>query len=272
MNFLKEVLNSIHSPRFYSTLPQKSFKQSLGYFLLLILILTIIKVISLIQPLFVEVPMYLQKFGQGIIDCYPADLELKITNGQASVNTPEPYFLTCPGLDPNQKLVVVDTKTPYSLAKFEEYGAPVWITKDSLVYQKNQYETRSYNLNQVQNFKLNKQVLSSYYNLLTPYLKFVGPILLLLSLIGILLIYNFRLIYLLLLAAVILVLSRLFKKGLSFGQSYKVGLHAITLGLILELLVGLTTRFTNFSGFPFMVTVLTLSVVTVNLFLPKREN
>lgn len=219
-----------------------------------------------------EVPAAIQNFATSTINCYPADLEVKIINGQTSINTPEPYFITsCEG-DKSENLVVIDTKTPFSSGKFEEFKVAAWLTKDSIVYKKDNYETRTYNLAQIRDFKLNKQVLNSYYQMASPYLKFVGPILLILSFIGIYLGYNFRLIYLLLLSSIIWLLGKMFKYTLGYNQAYKVGLHAITLGLMVELTVSLTSQWTKFYGFPFMVSIITLAVVIFNLFLPKKSS
>ncbi len=268
MNFLKTIQDSIYSPKFYSSVSGKSFKSSFGYFFLLILFLTVIHLVTLISPLFIEAPASLQKLATEVIDCFPKDLDLKITNGQATSSAKEPYFISCKD---SQPILVIDTKTPFSSDKFDQYKAAAWVTKDAVVYKKSSLETRSYNLNKVKDFKLNKEVLNSYYKTFSPYLKFVGPILLLLSFVGIYLAYSLRLLQLLLLASLIWLLSRIFKYTLSFGQSYKISLYAITLGLIVDLAVSLTSRYTYFHGFPFMVSILTLAVVTVNLFIPKKN-
>lgn len=270
MNFLKTIQDSIYSPKFYKTIAQKSFKQSIGYFLLLALLLTIVRLVTLINPLFVEAPKAIQGFANQIINCFPKDLEIKVTNGQAAINTKEPYFISsCDGK--NQKLVVIDTKTPYSVEKFAEYKANAWLTKDALVYKNSSVEMRTYKLTNVKNFKLNKEVLNSYLNMATPYLKFVGPVLSILTFIGLYLSYDFRLIHLLIIATLILVLGKIFKQETSFGTSYKLGLYAITLGLIVDIIVGLTGRWTGIYGFPFLVTIITLVVVPVNLFLPNQD-
>lgn len=271
IDFLQTIKNSIYSPTFYTTVPSKSFKESISYFLLIILLLTTIRLIALIGPLLIDTPIQVQGFVQDLKDCFPKDLEIKITNGQTSLNTKEPYFLSCDSLGKDEKLIVIDTKTPYSSTKFDEYGAVVWITKSAVVYKENEFETKSYSLAQIKDFKLNKEVLNSYYNIFSPWLKFVGPILLLLSFIGIFLGYNFRLIYLIFFAALLWALSKIFKQALSFGQSYKVGLYAVTLGFIIDLIAGLTSRWTNFHGFPFLFTLITLGVVILNLFLPKQR-
>ena len=137
--------------------------------MLLILSLTIIRLITLISPLLIDAPLALQGFAQSIIDCYPKDLEIKVANGQVSTNTSQPYFIhSCQGsINQNQvrlgqNLAVIDTQTPYSSSQFDKYKIQVWITKDAVVYKKDNYETRSYSLAKVKGFTLNRQVLNSY--------------------------------------------------------------------------------------------------------------
>ncbi|MBI4038849.1 DUF1189 family protein [Candidatus Daviesbacteria bacterium] len=272
MKFFKTVQDSIYSPQFYSAILTKSFKSSLGYFLLLILFLTVINLLTLIKPVFIEAPLAIQSFAQTMINCYPKNLEIKISNGQVSTNVSEPYFISsCEG-NKSKDLMVLDTKTPFSAAQFESYQVSTWVTKDAIVYKKNDIETNTYNLNKIKDFKLNKELINSYYQMFSPYLKFAGPILIFLAFVGIFLSYDFRLLYLLLISSLIWLLGKILKYNLVYGQSYKLGLHAITLGLIVELVAGLIQPWTHFAGFPFMVSILTLAVVFVNLILPKKTS
>lgn len=272
MNFFKTVGNSIYSPWFYSTVLTKSFKQSLGYFLLLILLLTILRLITLVNPLLVEAPKALQGIAQELINCFPKDLEIKIKNGQTSINKEEPYFIPPCMEGWDNSSVVIDTKTPYSPAKFEEYKSAAWMTEDAIVYKKSDVESRTYSLSKIQDLTLTRTVTESYYKMFLPYLKFIGPILLILSFFGLYIFYSLRLIHLLMIAALIFGLGKIFKKDVSFRQGYKLGLYAITLGLVVDLVINLSNRWTHFSGFPFMVTILTLAVVLVNLILPKKND
>lgn len=266
MKFLQTVQNSIYSPQFYPTILKKSFKSSFGYFLLLILLLTVINLLFLIKPILIETPKAVEKISQDVINCFPKDLKIKISNGQVSINQKEPYFVSsCQAFDQKKNLAVIDTKTAYSAAQFAAYQTQTWVTKDAIVFKRNNFETRTYSLEKVKDFQLDQDVIYAYQKMFLPLLKFVGPVLLLLSFVGIFLAYDFRLLHLLLLASLIWLLGKLFKFTLTYGQSYKLGLHAITLGLIVELLANLTSRWTNFHGFPFMVSILTLGVVIINL-------
>ena len=82
--------------------------------------------------------------------------------------------------------------------------------------------------------------------------------------------YDFRLFYLLLFAVIILLLAKVFKWTLTYGQSYKVGLHAMTLGLLVEVVLNFTKSWIHFSGFSFMFSLITIAVIIINLFPSKR--
>ena len=274
MNFFKTIKNSIYSPSFYQQIPTRSFKSSFGYFLLLVLILTAIKSLTLIGPLISELPNQLQTVIKETVNCYPKDLEIKITNGQISTNVKEPYFIDSCGTEPetNQPLLVIDTQTPFSKTQLDQYKVTAWLTKDSIIYKKSDLETRSYSLTEIKDFKLNKTFIDSLSNMIAPWLKFVGPAFMFVAFIGIYLSYDFKLIYLLILAIVIWLIATIFKRDISYGQSYKLGLYAITLGLIVELLASLTSNLTRFSGFPFMFSLITLGVVFINYLKPYSKS
>lgn len=272
MKFLETIKNSIYSPNFYEGILKKPFKESIVYFLLLSLLLTTIHILTFAGPVWFGTRSQIQNFTAAIALCYPNDLEIKITNGIASSSAYQPYIIPpCNAFDEGiGETIVIDTQTPFSPEKFKEYNAALWVTKDAVVYKKNDYETKSYSFAQVKDFKLNREVIDSFYDTYSPWLKFVGPVLLFFSFIGIYLSYDFRLIYLLIIALIVWLASRAFKQSLSYGQAYKVGLYAVTLGLIVELIIDLTRPWTNFHGFPFMFTIITLAVVSLNLLLPKK--
>ena len=276
MKFFNTIQNSIYSPAFYQSIPKKSFGQSIKYFLLLILSLTVISLIFIFQDLVFGTPLFIKNLAQDTLNCFPKDLQIKITKGEASANVEEPYFLEncAPSLREviqTNTFGVIDTKNPFSQAKFDEYNTQVWLTKDAVITKDGNYRTRLYSLKEVDNFNLNKEIINSVYNQFSPYLKFVGPALLVLAFLGIFIFNLFRLLQLLLTASLIYLLGKIFRNPLNFSSSYKIGLFAATLGLIVDLVVNTTSKYTGFYGFPFMFTVITLGVVVVNLFLPAKK-
>lgn len=270
MSFFQKVKDSIYSPAFYSKIPNFSWKSSFGYFFLLSLILVLIQTAFLIQPLFIKLPGQAKDWINTSIEKFPADLQIKFQNGQAITNVQQPYFI--PLSDKSvattsadyQNLVVIDTKTSFSASKFNEYKTAIWLTKDSFFYQ-DRNGIKAYELSKVKDFTLDKNFIKDLAQKINPWLKWLGPALLILSFIGLYISNSLRLIQLLVIALLILLLGKLLKWNLNYKTSYKISLYAITLGLSVELLIGVTEIFTKFHGFPFMFTLITLGVVFINL-------
>lgn len=267
MNFLRNILNSIYSSGFYSKVPQTSLKKALGYFFLLILLLTIVQAATVIKPIFYDTAKNIKQMVDEAVNQYPQELEIEVNKGQVATNVTEPYFIPfSEGSNRFKNLIVIDTKTPYSATQFNVYQSVIWVTKDSIFYKDhNSLQTRSLDVSQLGNFTLNKQLLNNLVAQFSPWIKFIGPILFVFTILGFFMLYSFRLIYLLLLALLIWLLSTIFKWSLNYSSSYKVGLYAMTLGFLVEILVGVTQIYTHFSGFPFMFTLITLASVTVNM-------
>lgn len=274
MNFLKKVVSSFYAPPFYQEVIKQSFWKALGYYLLLSLILTLIGLASLFQTIGQQVPLTIQSFAKQAIDFYPSELVININNGQVSTNVEEPYFISLPATDikidqPNN-LVVIDTKTPFSSTQFNQYKTLAWLTKDGVFYlNSNKGEIRGMDLSKVNEFKIDKTLVQTAADKFTPWLKFLGPLLLLFTGLGIYLSFSFRLIYLLILSLIVWVCLIVIKRRLNYKQLYKMGLYALTPALILDQIIGLTRGFTGFFGFPFMFTIISLVVIFLNL--PKNQ-
>jgi hypothetical protein len=265
MNFFKKIQNSIYSPEFYSDIPKQSFGSALKYFFLLILL---VSVLSSIMPIYLFVTVgqqEVEKFVNQAGNAYPSELNIKIQNGKLTTNTKEPYLI--PFLDDKtqtdgmQNLVVIDTKTPFTITQFNKYQTLAWVTADSVMLKdKNQGQLRAIDLTSIKNFNLNKQVINSYIAKASPLLRLLLPVIIIAIVVGLFVANIFLLVYLLFVAILIWLLLKLIKKPLSYGDSYKVGMYAITL----ELLIGIVSAFLHQPGFPFMGIIITLLVVWFN--------
>lgn len=269
VNFFRNVLNSIYSPTFYAEIPSKGLKGALGYFVLLILLLTAVQTSTVAKPLLADASDNILDMVSKVVSQYPDELEIIVKNGTASTNVEEPYFVTLPNSAGSdiKNLIVIDTMTPYSASGFNNYQALVWLTKDSLFWKEhNSFQVRSIVLSQLGDFKLNKQTLGNMVDQLSPWIKFIGPLLFVFAILGFFMLYSFRLVYLLLLALLIWLLSIIFHWSLNYSSSYKIGLYAMTLGLVIELVAGLL----KLQTFNFMFTLLTILVVVVNMIQVKK--
>lgn len=268
MNFFTQIKNSIYSPSYYTEIPKKSFGDSLKYFFALIFILSAIQATSWIYSYLTVGKGVVDKIADRAASIYPSELEIMIEDGQVSTNVEEPYYITVPELAAESaNLLVIDTKTPYSSAKFNEYKTAVWLSKDSIFYKgNNKVEVMDLSKQQT-NFVLNKSVYDGLVSTIRPYLSLITPVVVVGSILVIFIGNIFLLVYLLLLSALIFLLVKLLKKSLTFGQSYKVGLHAITLPLIITTLMDLV----GIAGFSFMFTIIALVAAIINLAAEVRK-
>ncbi len=272
MGFLKTIRSSIYDPEFYKNISKRGLGSSIGYFFLIALLLTIINGLVLANGLLVAAPKELTKAISDTVNAYPADLVVEIKDGKVSTNTEEPLFVPFPegGTEVEGKtinnLLVLDTKTPYSASQFEQYKTLIWVTEDTIFYQdNNEFSQRSIDLSEVKNFKVDRGTINYWVQVINPYLKFVGPTLLAIVILGMFIGFSFNLVYFLFLAVLIFFLSSIFKWGLKYGDSYKTAIYSSSLAFFVDLIIFNTGLYTGFFGFPFLFTLISLCVTTVNL-------
>lgn len=279
MNFFKTIPAAIYSPGFYKTIPKKRFRGVLGYFLLLVFLAAMVQTIISAGPIASSFKEGVQKFAYSMVDTYPPELIITIEDGEVSTNVEEPYFLPLPELSGTdeywrqtqgesgtfENLLVIDTKTSYSSVQMNGYDTVAWLTRDSLFMREGQGEINVVDLSDIQEFTLDREMIDSFVAKAAPYLKYLGPIVIA----GVFLIaytsYSVRLVYALFFAVVLLILSRMLKLHWSYGQAYKVSLYAMTAGIIVSVTLDITSPFHQFSGFPFMLSLITLGVVFANV-------
>lgn len=63
---------------------------------------------------------------------------------------------------------------------------------------------------------------------------------------------------------VLFLVAKIFAIKLTYGESYKVGLYTITLGLLINALLSITEPILHLHGFVFMVTLISVGVFVAN--------
>lgn len=266
MSFARIIVDSIYNPAFYRQLLEKRFSYSLKYFLGLALLITIVSSAIFSISALAPINRFVASAGENIINFYPEELEVVINHGNVSTNVTEPFFISVPDSwrgsaeSTIDNVLVIDTTNDFSLDRFYQYRTAAWLTKDSLIFLKDsgiQIEP----LNKIDNATINQAQVRSLVNRATPYLKFVTPFIFLITLLAILSSFVGKLMYVCLFALIVLIIGKIKNISLTYQKAYQIGLHAITLGLIVNLLP---------SGFPllhipFLFTLLATIVVAINL-------
>jgi len=266
MELFKNTKNSIYNPEYYNSLLSEPFSFSLKYFLLFTLIFSAI--FSLIYSVRIIPPLrnFLNEKSMEILQRYPEGLEITIKKGKVLTNAEEPYFVKfpkreMPGSTGPKNFLVIDTRSDFSLEKFYSYSTAILLTRDSVVSQ----EKGKVTINQLENFPdftVNKTVVSSFINKITPYFNLVIPIVMFGMLFGIYTAVSFRLVYLVVAALLIWVIGKIKKVNLNYSKSYQIGLHLMTLPIVVTFSLNLVSPQTSI---PFLFTILTVVVAFINL-------
>lgn len=271
-NLFDTFKNSIFSPQFYAAIPNTPLKNALTYFLIFSAVMAVIQVIFLI-PSFFNFQKDVPKLINTAVNYYPKELEITIKNGQVSTTAKEPYFVPVPSqlkgsedeldMEAKKNIIVIDTKTPYSVKKFNEYETAAWLTKDSLFYMEDS-QIKGYDLSTMKDYKINQNQIRSITNSLNPYIKFIAPLLAAFALLGIYFVYLLRLVFALMYAVMIFLVAKILNRNISYSSAYKTTLYAMTLGLLLEVFIFITQPYLKLHTFPFMLSLITIGVVIFN--------
>lgn len=267
---IEHIKQSVYGPAYYSELLTRPFSFSLKYYsalaLFLALFLTIVSSIQLVP----RVNQFARDFPTKFFAYYPDQLEVKIEKGIVSSNVVEPYFLPIPeefkdssgsegGIN---SLLVIDTKTPFSVAQFKKYKVAAWLSRDQIAVFNRNGSVRIEAFDTKTELTINESALRGFEQRLRPFYQFAAQLSVIVIFLGLLIGFGVYFLYLLLGAVLILFLGRLLKQRFTYGASYRIGLHAITLPLLLDTILSLF----NFPaiGFPFLMSAVMLAVVFVN--------
>ncbi|MCL5676068.1 MAG: DUF1189 domain-containing protein [Patescibacteria group bacterium] len=238
--FFRNILNSFTSAGFYQTLLKTPFSFSLKYFLFLTFLLSFVTAIFATAVIGAGAKLLLQK-GPGVLkEVYPNNLKIEINNGRVKTNVKEPLIIpsrlifNANGQD-TANFLVIDTKTPFSLTKFNSYNTDFWLTNDSLVLGNSQNNLQMIPLSNFNGFSLNKNefvnAVTTLTGFLQKYLLYIliglGSFIIVSSLTG-----HFAAV--LILGVFAFLLLRLAHYKFNYAKSLQLVMHAATLPLILS--------------------------------------
>lgn len=264
-SILKQIKSSIYSPEFYQDILSFKFSYSLKYFLILVVLISVISTIIFAYGLVPKIYSFFETFRANILKYYPSELIMYFENGKLRVNVPTPYFLPWPKeveLAPPdiENFFVIDIENQFSLEKFKEYKTAILFTQKNLAYLKDGRIVID-EFNPSLNLVIDHKLVSSLANKIDVLKNFIVPIAIF-GLFFVFFILNlFKLIYLFLAALIIMLVLRILKIKLEYSKCYQIGLHAMTLPILI---------FAAFQVFnfdfkpPFLFTAILLIIVIVN--------
>ncbi|MCR4328887.1 MAG: DUF1189 domain-containing protein [Patescibacteria group bacterium] len=268
MRFWETIKNSVYSPEFYRTLRGKNLSFSLKYFFSFAAVVAVVTASVVSFRIIPQAQFAFTVLGTKVTSYFPEELEIVIAEGEASVNVAEPYlvktpddFLQSTSTAKYENLFVADTVSPLSVDVFRSYSTLVLLTKHDFMVSGNHGEVRVYPLEGIPDMKINKKSVTNFVGDFMPLLKFLGPIIAILSFLFFMGYASVQLIYLFF--GALLVWALLWLKGIKVGyrEAYRTGIHAMTLGV---LVYSLSFIIPMHIAVPFLFTILMLIVVAVN--------
>lgn len=274
---------SLLDPLYYKELLSTSFGFSYKYLWTLLTFLVVTSLIPLIglyisnRP---QIPETLRGIRSTLISLYPDELELRISNGKLYTNVDEPYIIPVPskwGDLGKQNLAVIDTQA--TVEDYPDTDAFVLATRNAIVYpdrgsnnESMTTTTRVFYFREItRSVYVDKDTYNRIFIQLDPYIEkapiiidwvvFIGA--LTLPLLGGLVWSTGVLLGLLFNSFFIFIIARILKFRLTYGQTYRLGMHGITWSLLTQALLTLTKQ--DMPHAPSLVFFLWMSVVFMSL-------
>ncbi len=257
MKFFHTLRSSIYDPIFYAGVDARSVPRTVWYFIRLAMLLAILSSIVFIQPIW---SFFSKATLDSLVAAYPAELVVTVTNGKASINQPEPYLIPGPTGESPKNLVVIDTKSSFTISQLADYDTHVLLKENALV-MKDDGSQRITSLTGITGVSLSRPLLETLATNSAPYLPFLAiAVILALWLLftsGI----TLSLVYFIVLALLTWIIARLMKRNGGYTRAYKMTAYAATAPLILASALSLF----NIALPMFSVSLLTLLIVVLNL-------
>lgn len=282
MQFFKTLRDSVYGPTFYSSLKERPFSFSVKYFIKFAILIAIINLL----PILIRGPLPTPTKARAFIDkaatYYPDELTITIAKGKASTNVKEPYAIPAPAewkeqpqqtskqqgnAPPLENILIIDTTQPFSVETFKAQHTLALLTKDALIVETGSQGIRILPIEKTPDTQITKQVVSSVLEKIKPYTVLLLPGFVLFLLVIFIVVGLINLIYLLFGALLIWGLTAILKTRLRYGKCYQIGLHAITLSILVNTIFGL---FVIHGRIPLIFTLLMLVVVFIH-FRPKKQ-
>jgi hypothetical protein len=238
--------NSISSLAYYRDVLVARTSFSLKYVFALGIVFTIIATANFTLRIYPKVQAFVDKFPTEIEKIYPNELVITGKNNEWFINQPEPYAIAFPYKDMFKELkdsntgnlVVFDKQG--TMETFSDYNTLILIGNKFAYTRDNNNKISATPLTEIPEGSFTKQTLINWLTEVMPLVKaVVGVIPIIVGLLYLLANTSMRVFYTVILALLLLLTSALFKKGLTYTESFKIGLHAITLPWTIQILISL---------------------------------
>lgn len=258
--FFYVFIKSITSPVYYRDVIKTNMAFSLKYYGILALLASLITASALSVQTIPEMNKTISELVTQAKSAFPVDLKFTSNNNEWNVNRPMPFIVPMPedtesAEDTPKNLIVFDKEG--TIEDLDRYETLIIVNKTNLITRDSQ-GVRAYPLKELPNGEIGKAQFDGFIDQLAKFAKVLPYIVFAAIFLGMIFYYLvLRAGYLLLIAVLVLLMSRINKTNLDFTNSFKVGLHAMTLPVVLgTVFVSTGTDFPVSSWFIILNTIL----------------
>ena len=245
---------SITTPSYYRDIVKVPFSFSLQYLVVLIFATIFFQtaILAIQAATYLpQLPATVATIKSSIKTLYPSSLVITVKDGILSTNKEEPFFIDMPEdqqIEEFEHLVTFDTKARAD--QFYDYKTVFLITDKNVIYpdsaMEGNYEVsdvsapdKSYTIthNDYKEFTAAVDPLSNWFISWAPLLLVLGVIVIPLFGTAITLVWNF--IAIAVLSLISWMIANIFKVTLGYKKIYQLGMHAVTLPMVLTLILSL---------------------------------
>ncbi len=244
--FFRTIHKSLFSLAYYRDVVNSRFKFSLKYFIAFSVFLGILLTVLISFIITPSINQFVNRFETRAASLYPANLVITVKNSEVSTNSEQPVKFPIPfELFTDTPPAISDQKQQYLLvidpsAKTDSYPqsqAIILVTKNALVTENDQNGYKVYPLSDA-NLTVDKTQVDQFLAKVLPLLNYLPAFIITIILCALVIFLPLsRLFSLVFQTLILLTITKLMNLNLSYKKIYQIGLHALTLPTLIQILM-----------------------------------
>ncbi|KKU56325.1 MAG: hypothetical protein UX79_C0034G0003 [candidate division WWE3 bacterium GW2011_GWB1_47_11] len=241
--FFYVFYKSLTSLAYYSDVAKTSLGFSMKYFFTLAAVLAILSTVITTATASGELKTGATKLLDDIAKLYPQDLVITSQDGAVSINQPEPYIIPIPAGQMQELKTESGEPAPKNLIVFDSNGTlddvenyqTIALVNSKNILVKGENKIEAFPLKDVPNGQISNKEVTVLVDQFRPFVRYIPFFVGALIFVAMVFYYTgFRLVYLLFVAVGLMLVGKIRKLNLSFSKYYQVGIHTMTLPLVID--------------------------------------
>jgi hypothetical protein len=237
--FFYVYFKSLTSLTYYQDILKTNFNFSVKYYVFLAVMASLIGTLGVSMKTVPEVQNWVSSFMQSVKNAYPNDLVLTIKNNEWDINKPQPFIFPLPQAVKNEPKNILVLYKDGTINDLESLDTMILINKVNMIYRENS-GIKVLPLKDLPDATLGKTEFENIINNFNKIAQFIPVFMGMVVFISLLFFYfTIRIMYLVFVGACVWIASKITKTALRYDESLRIGLHAFTLPLTINLLLDL---------------------------------